>query len=74
MFHVCAIYVSLLLIVGYEYTRTLRHNKPQCSLMGPSIPNATPFHHQKVLTIEATHTQKVIHFVFSDRRRALKMK
>lgn len=49
--------------------RTSRHCSPQWSLIGPSIPNATPLNHQNENTIELVQTPKTIHFVRSLSRR-----
>ena len=75
MFQVCAQPFSCNLISREKViVLTLRHCSPQWSLIGPSMPKATPFHHQKHPTMAVTHTPKAIHFVLSDRRRDVNTK
>jgi len=54
--------------------RTLRHKRPLCSAMGPSMPNDTPLNHQKQNKIEPAHIPNAMAFVLSTRRREEKMK
>lgn len=54
--------------------RTERHFSPQCSPMGPSIPNATPLNHQNVANMRNATVLKMIHFVFSESLRDVNTK
>lgn len=47
---------------------TFLHNKPQWSLIGPSIPHATPLNHQKLATITKATTPNATRFVRSFHR------
>jgi hypothetical protein len=53
---------------------TLRHKRPLCSLIGPSMPKATPLNHQKHNTMEPAHTPNEIALVRCVQRREEKMK
>ena len=54
--------------------RTERHLSPQCSLMGPSMPNETPLNHQKQARMVKTLTPKTTRLVRGESRRAVKTK
>ena len=53
---------------------TFLQPSPQCSLIGPSMPNDTPLNHQKHAKMVNAMPPNVYSFVFSEKRRDEKMK